>query len=1121
MLSGQGVEFRVGAETTQFQQALDAVIQKYRTFETAVNGFNSKMAPHLSTANTHLDTMSTKFTTLGNTISTKVTPAFNLMVRGIGAVAGVVGVLSGVSLKIGGDFQQQMTTVATISRATEKELGALTEKAREMGRDLPRTAREAAAAMTFLAQKGWDVSRITDTVEHVMNLSISQAYGLAESADLLSGVMAAYKMSAQEASRVTDIMNNAANQSALSMEKLRYAYQYAAPVAAAFGVSLEQLSSHFAVLANQNLDGSTIGAGWRMVAQKIQSAAADGGMAFRKLGVEVVDANGKIKDMTTILEGLGDFLSKNPERASEIMKLFGMRAGTVGMILAQQANQLRSYEKSLVQLGSTQEAVNRRMKDWNTVWEIFKSARDDTAITYFNQLQSTVIPVTQRLTDMVNTFNIWLQKTNAGERAILALGEGFGLSLKTGRNFQEWLDAFNLDDLIQKFEDFGAGVSALGKGFAQLINMVPWGLLTDNLGLIVQIITGFWLTGKVLTVIGNVIKLGHAFTWLAAHPVVAGLLAVAGAIALITSEAAKSAKAVEEANRSWEKSTEALQQAEAYLAASRGDQSSFLLLDDQHQKRLLEAFAQDDETIAKFTQEYRDMIAFRAKELGVELGKAISPQGREIQAIFDRYSSEDLMVRRMKEHIGPELLKAWEESGKQGMDAYMENYKNLPEAVRKVVGRAADEIIKARQTREDAGADKNLLLSGDAVEQAMTKLKELSEQAQQTAKDLGIPMEQMGRTFGEQFAKVVEKVLEETAEISNNPFLSAAILRDIDAGFEKTALAATDFGKAGLAAFREVNEESSKTKTALDKLQESLTKTTEPMQVLVEAVKGGFLKGADLDEAHKLINQLANTTKTSGAEVVRTQWKEFGLEVSDSLLEGLSKAFTSKTLESAGMERITKQLPSAFGDFVKNVEAKVPVAENMFIKMANSTETHLNRMGDMVRKAQDNISQVTLIESTDRVGESIAQGIAQPTETGITALDKLHRAAIRAFDTVIQKGRETAAVLATLASSIDLSADKLGAISSFSPVALPSKEMANTALSKGMVPRAQPLQAAAPSSIDARSEIKVDVNIQHMEFKNGDTAGESVAREIAAKVGQHLLSPVTRYQRDMLGALTN
>ncbi len=361
-----------------------------------------------------------------------------------------------------------------------------------------------------------------------MNLSISQAYVLAESADLLSGVIAAYKMNAQEASRVTDIMNNAANQSALSMEKLKYAYQYAAPVAAAFGVSLEQLSSHFAVLANQNLDGSTIGAGWRMVAQKIQAAAADGGMAFRKLGVEVVDANGKVKDMTTILEGLGDFLSKNPERASEIMKLFGMRAGTVGMILAQQANQLRSYEKSLVQLGSTQEAVNRRMKDWNTVWEIFKSARDDTAITYFNQLQSTVIPVTQRLTDMVNTFNIWLQKTNAGERAILALGEGFGLSLKTGRNFQEWLDALSLDDLIQKFEDFGAGVSALGKGFAQLINMVPWGLLTDNLGLIVQIITGVWLTGKVLTVIGNVIKMGHAFTWLAAHPVVAGLLAVPG-----------------------------------------------------------------------------------------------------------------------------------------------------------------------------------------------------------------------------------------------------------------------------------------------------------------------------------------------------------------------------------------------------------------------------------------------------------------------------------------------------------------------------------------------------------------------------------------------------------------
>lgn len=1116
-----GVEFRVGADAAQFQKTLDEVVAKFRAFESAVGGFNA--APKIATANEKLDQMAGKFTKIGNTISRGVNPLFNAMLKGITLVSGAMSLLTGISLKIGGNFEQEMTGVGIISHATAEELSALTEKARELGRELPRSAAQAAEAMKYLAQKGWDISRIQGTVGDVMNLSISQNYGLAESANLLSGVMAAYKLEAVDAARVTDIMNNAANQSALTMEKLGTAYQYAAPVANAFGVSLETLTSHFAVLANQNLDGSTMGAGWRMVMQKVAEAAGDGGLAFRRLGVEVQNADGSVRNITEVFEDLGKFLADNPNRASEIMKLFGTRAGTVGVILAQSAGQLKNYEKSLVELGSTQAAVTKRMQDWNMVWETFKSARDDTVITYFNQLKSSVIPLTQRLTGMTNAFNKWLRESNMGERAIMALGRGLGFTTDMGWDFEDWLAAIDLNAVTSRFEKFGEGVANLGKAFLTLMSTVPWKAIADNLGTIITVITGFWLTGKVLTVIGNVMKLGHAFIWLGQNPIVAALLAVAAAAAVVSSEVAKSAKAVKEANADWEASVVSLQQAEAYLAASQGDENSFHMLDPDHQKRLLEVFAKDEALILKFGEQYQRMIKFRAKELNIQLKSALTPNGLEIQKIFDTYANEDLMVSRMKDFIGPTLLEAWSTAGKQGVDKYMLGFESLPEAVRKVVGRAADEIIKARQTRADAGVDKNLLLSEDAVGQAMEKLKELSDMSQQTAKDLGVPLDKMGKVFGEQFAKAVGKILEEMEEISGNPFLSLAILKEVDTKFAESGIAATDFGKAGVAAFRETTKAAEDTKQAIAKMRDELAKSTEPLQMLVEAIKGGFLKGAALDDAKKLITQLTAQTKSSEAGIVKARFEEFGLEVSDAMLKGLSASASAKTLEGVGLEKAVKKLPDTFGDFVRATTSTFKAGEEMVVKFAATVDEKINKTSEAVRRSNREISQVTTGVSSDKVGQSITEGISKPSETGIKALDTLHRAAIRAFDVIIEKGKASTAVMASLALAIGSVGNKLGSLSSLDSFAVAGKEMATPTISKGLLPKSGPLMTAGTSgnnNVDARSDIKVDVQIQHLEVGNKEEAGGAIAKEIANRAGQQLQKASNKYHRDILGALT-
>lgn len=1080
MIGNQGVEFEVSADVARFIEGINRAETSLQGLEARAKAAASGMTRGFSGVHVALGNAAARMDSVSRNLGSVVNPLFNTMVRGLGAVAGAVGLLTRYSLRIGGDFQQEMTTVATISRATGAELAALTEKARQLGRDLPRSASQAAEAMTLLAQKGWDVQRIQDSVEHVMNLSISQVYGLSESADLLSSTMTAFNLDAGQAGFVTDLFNNAANQSALTMDKLRVALGYSAPVAAAFGMKVEELVAQLAVLANQGLDASTMGAGWRMAAQKIQDDMAKGGLALRKLGVEIKNADGTARNFREVFEDLQKVLAEGgTQKASEAMSFFGMRAGTVGIILAQGADQILNFEKRLVEMGTTQEAIARRMGDWNMVKEIFKSAREEAAITLFDQLQGSLVPFTNRLTELTNVFNKWLERTKAGEVAVRAFARGMGITVQEGKGFENWLNAIKIEDFASRIEGVAAGVKALGNAFVALAQRVPWEYIATNFEKIALTISSFWLGGKILAVLANVTRLAQGLSWFAAaHPVVAGIAAVAaafGAFAYAVDKAEQAQKDLQKAEADDASSIERLKQAEIYLEAKRGDIEAFQLLNDEFQRMAVEAFAKDQESFSKLSDRYQYMVEHRAKEFGVEIAKAVSPRSESLMEAFDKGGDESEIVNRMKGLLGVEVLKAWDESGKQGVEAYLKNLVDLPKKVRKLAGRASDEIVRARVTREYAGIDKNMLLTEDAIQQAMKQYEEMSSMAKQVAEDLNIPLERMGEILGQQFSEAMSTIVDETQEIAGNPFLAEGITRGVTEALEKTALSAGEFGQAALKSFRSATTEANKTKDAVSKLRDELNKSTQPMRMITEAMKGGFLSGSALKDAEGLLSSLMETASGANAKMVEKQWADLGINISDALMKQLAKASEVKVFEDIGLERQGKK-ESPFGDFVK------------------SAKDAAQEVGAHMQKA---LSPVTASESTRKVTEAIERGISQPSATGIAALDRLHQAAIRAFDAIIERGTTATEIFGGLARGIDAS---------------------TAALSKGLPASGAPLSGAT-GSVDARANLSVSVNIQRMEVRNGDEGGEQIARAIGDKAAQAARSLWPG--RDILGALTN
>ena len=99
---------------------------------------------------------------------------FGVVVRSaLSAKLAIEGMI-GVTLSEGGAFEAQMTAVASVSGAMGDDLQKLTDKARELGEQLPITATNAGQAMYQLASAGLRVDEITKAVESVASLSIGQ-----------------------------------------------------------------------------------------------------------------------------------------------------------------------------------------------------------------------------------------------------------------------------------------------------------------------------------------------------------------------------------------------------------------------------------------------------------------------------------------------------------------------------------------------------------------------------------------------------------------------------------------------------------------------------------------------------------------------------------------------------------------------------------------------------------------------------------------------------------------------------------------------------------------------------------------------------------------------------------
>jgi len=231
-----------------------------------------------------------------------------------------------VSTKVFAGFDDQMRSVQAVIGATGEEFDRLTEKAKMLGRTTSFSAAQVAAGMLELGRAGFSPKQIDAAIAGVLDLARATGTELPEASNIAAGTLRSFSLEADQMGRVADVMTATANSSAQTLTDLGEAMKYTAPVAAEYGMTLEETAKTLGALANFGIKGSMAGTTMKNILLRLADPAIRS--QVEALGVSVTDAGGNLRNVSDILRNVGRAVEgmPNAKRLGIFNRIFGMRA---------------------------------------------------------------------------------------------------------------------------------------------------------------------------------------------------------------------------------------------------------------------------------------------------------------------------------------------------------------------------------------------------------------------------------------------------------------------------------------------------------------------------------------------------------------------------------------------------------------------------------------------------------------------------------------------------------------------------------------------------------------------------------------------------------------------------
>ncbi len=355
-----------------------------------------------------------------------------VLIRGLQIAAGAMAAFTAavvMSVRSFGAYEQQIANAASVTGLMGAELqqakAALYEFGIKVASESTYTVGQVAQAFYDLNSAGLSVQQSMAATRGVVALAEATLSDLHISTELITRALNIFGLQAKESAAVANTFAAAISASPLTMDRLSEAFSYAAPVAAGFGMTIEETTAAIMALAKGGIVGSRAGTSLRGMLAELSTQGDRGQKILSKYGLTMEDLSVEIHGFAGVIERL----RRAQMSTNDIMEVFGRRAGPAALLWIKGGSE--ELEKMREQVTGTNMAFQLQKLQMDTLagaWKVFRSAVSGAVTDIGKGLGPALQELLQRLTAVVQR----LQETGA----LKAIGQAIGTLFQP---LGEWL----------------------------------------------------------------------------------------------------------------------------------------------------------------------------------------------------------------------------------------------------------------------------------------------------------------------------------------------------------------------------------------------------------------------------------------------------------------------------------------------------------------------------------------------------------------------------------------------------------------------------------------------------------------------------------------------------------
>lgn len=376
------------------------------TLSAKITGDSSSFQNAVKGADDATKQLQSNTSSLGSKLAGGLRTGLTVATGAITAVAGALGTASVAAIKVGSDFEAQMSRVQAISGATGSELEGLRNQAIQLGADTAFSASEAAQGMENLAAAGFTTLEIMDAMPGMLNLAAAAGEDLATSSDIAASTLRGFGLAASDAGHVADVLAENANRTNSSVAETGEAMKYVAPLARAAGISMEETAAAIGIMANAGIQGSQAGTTLRGALSRLSKPTDAMISVMDRLGISFYDSEGKMKSLAdqvgmlkTATAGMTD-----EQRNNALVTLYGQEALSGMLALMNEGDDsLRSLTTSFEECdGSAEKAAATMQDNFQGAIEQMKGSLETLGILIYDNMSGPLKNMAQQATEAIN-----------------------------------------------------------------------------------------------------------------------------------------------------------------------------------------------------------------------------------------------------------------------------------------------------------------------------------------------------------------------------------------------------------------------------------------------------------------------------------------------------------------------------------------------------------------------------------------------------------------------------------------------------------------------------------------------------------------------------------------------